>query len=182
MNTTKIEIEKLKQGDADVWENLVSSTSPKLFALFGSMLGLPDSRVRELVSEVYVKAFKNIGNFRGDASIKTWLSVIATNLARDYVRKQSKQRTMVSLDETAEIAAKKSTPEFENKEILEILYQLPESYQRALTLYFIEQHKYEQIARIMNLPIGTVKTLLYRGKKMLRKKYIQKYGRFENER
>ncbi len=182
MDTQKIEIEKLKQGDADSWEKLVSSTSPKLFALFGSMLGIPDSLSRELVSEVYVKAFKNIANFRGEANINTWISVIATNLARDYIRKQSKERTMVSLDKTAEIAAKTPTPKFENREIIEILAELPENYRRALTLYYLEEHKYERIAQIMNLPIGTVKTLLHRGKKMLRKNYIQKYGRFENER
>ena len=181
MNDAPDKFEKLKCGDAYAWEELVAETSPKLFALFGSMLGLPDSRVRELVSEVYARAFKNIKNFRGESQIKTWLSAIATNLARDYIRKIQKEKLHINYEDTNELEFSVEQPEIdeESEKIQALLSEMPETYRKALMFYYMEEHKYEKISRIMNIPIGTVKTLLFRGKKMMRELYINKYGGVE---
>jgi len=181
MNDATDKFEKLKCGDAHAWEELVAETSPKLFALFGSMLGLPDSRVRELVSEVYAKAYKNIKNFRGESQIKTWLSAIATNLARDYIRKIQMEKKHINYEDTNELEFSVEQPEIddESDKIRILLEEMPETYRKALMLYYMEEHKYEKISQIMNIPIGTVKTLLFRGKKMMRELYIKKYGGVE---
>ncbi len=181
MNDAPDKFEKLKCGDAYAWEELVAETSPKLFALFGSMLGLPDSRVRELVCEVYARAFKNIKNFRGESQIKTWLSAIATNLARDYIRKIQKEKLHINYEDTNELEFSVEQPEIdeESEKIQALLSEMPETYRKALMFYYMEEHKYEKISRIMNIPIGTVKTLLFRGKKMMRELYINKYGGVE---
>jgi len=172
-----IDLSKLKQGDPAEWEELVEQTSPKMLALFGSMLGLPNEQCRELVSDVYVKAFKNIQSFRGDAKVTTWLSTIATNIARDYIRARAKQDAHIPIeDEHAITNAHDIEKDDEETKIMNLLSQIPESYQRTLILHYLEGKKYEAIAETMSIPIGTVKTLLFRGKKMLRELYIEKYG------
>jgi len=184
MNDAQKELQELKKGEQKAWENLVEKTSPKLFALFGSMLGLPNRQARELVSDVYVRAYKNISGFRGDAKITTWLSVIATNIARDYIKRRIKDNKHISIDDVGGLHGNTSDEneigrKRENRKIYELFPQLPESYRRVLIMHYIEGKKYKTIADAMNIPIGTVKTLIYRGKKILREKYIKNYGERE---
>lgn len=184
MNDAQKELQELKKGEQKAWENLVEQTSPRLFALFGSILGLPNQQARELVSDVYVRAYKNISGFRGDAKITTWLSVIATNIARDYIKRRIKDDKHISIDDVGGLHGNTNDEDEidrkrENRKIYELLPQLPESHRRVLIMHYIEGKKYKRIADVMNIPMGTVKTLIYRGKKMLRDKYMEKYGEME---
>ncbi len=169
------EIELLKQGDQYAWESLVERLSPRLFALFGSMLGLDSTRSRELVAEVFYRAFSGIGSFRGRSKIDTWIYAIATNIARDYIRKRQKEEMFVPMDRT--YGDYTPEDELDRELLLSALAEIPPAYQRALTLYFLNNHKYDEIAEIMGVPLGTVKTLIHRGKKMLRQKYLNRTKR-----
>jgi RNA polymerase sigma-70 factor, ECF subfamily len=171
-------IQKLAKGDADEWETAVNATSPQLFALFKTMLGADDLDTRELINDVYVRAFKYIANYRGDASFKTWLSSIATNVGRDYIKKNRNNNMFTDVDQAdleqkCEIDSNRDDA-IQNMQTLIPLLQ--ENYQNIILLYYIEQKKYEDIAKLLNMPMGTVKTLLYRAKRSLRQLYVEKYG------
>ena len=168
------EIEGLKSSDQWAWEQLVERLSPGLFALFGSRFGLPQSETRELVAEVFYRAFRGIGGFRGTAKIDTWIYAIAANVARDFLRKRKKESSFDSLN--SDVPVQDFTDEqLDMERISAILLELPPLYQNALTLYFLNGHKYSEIAEIMRIPVGTVKTLIHRGKKMLREKYMKRF-------
>ncbi len=168
-------IELLRKGDQLEWEKFVEELSPKLFSLFRSRLGMEDQEVRDLVSEVFMKAYSAISSFRGDSSPTTWVYSIASNLAYDYIKRHQKDRDMIHYTDEIDYAVEDNWQDVELRRQASILWSLidkiPVSNQKALLLYYLSGKSYREVADVLGVPIGTVKTLLYRAKKSLRELY-----------
>ncbi len=125
----------------------------------------------DLSQEVFIRAYRALGGFEGRARVSTWLYRIAYNA---YVNHKTRTKVTAELDE--HVAANLSDPHFEGtaghrdmgRDINLAVAQLPENYRAAVLLYYVEDLSYPEIAEVLDLPLGTVKTHLHRAKKALR--------------
>ena len=176
-------IERCKRGDLAAFNDLVRKYEKQVYNFAYRLTGNYDD-ANDVAQDAFLRVFNAIGSFRGDASFSTWLFRITTNVFLDE-RKRAKAHPQASLDEYLELGESSvarqivdpsPTPEvvLEESERAQILSKaisdLPE-YQRAMvTLYHSQQKSYEEIAEIMDLPIGTVKSRLNRARLALKEK------------
>ena len=176
-------IERCKRGDIGAFNDLVRKYEKQVYNFAYRLTGNYDD-ANDVAQDAFLRVFNAIGTFRGDSSFSTWLFRITTNVFLDE-RKKAKAHPQTSLDEYLELGESSvarqiedpaPTPEavLEESERALILSKavgdLPE-YQRAMvTLYHTQQKSYEEIAEIMDLPIGTVMSRLARAKVYLRTK------------
>lgn len=140
------------------------------------MLGLAFSILRDraeaedAVQDVMVRIWRALPQFRGESAVATWVYTITRNRCLTML-KQRRALEPVSLDEpAARDAAEKvvATPATES-DVWTLLGTLPLPYRQALTLFYAQEKSYEEIARILDMPMGTVKTHLHRAKRQLRR-------------
>jgi len=179
-------IERLKQGDAAAFEELVAARSGEIYGLLFRFTENTEE-ARDLTQETFLRAFQNIGSFRGEADLRTWIYRIAINQARNrwrWWRRRSRDLT-VSLDATiggsdqplmATLAESSANPEqntlaHERELVLQgALRKLGNSYRETVILRDIEGFTYEEIAATLDINVGTVKSRLARGRQELRRK------------
>ena len=176
-------IERCKRGDLAAFNDLVRKYEKQVYNFAYRLTGNYDD-ANDVAQDAFLRVFNAIGSFRGDASFSTWLFRITTNVFLDE-RKRAKAHPQASLDEYLELGESSVTRQIEDpsplpeavleeSERAQILSKavsdLPE-YQRAMvTLYHGQQKSYEEIAEIMDLPIGTVKSRLNRARLALKEK------------
>ena len=178
-------LEKLRRGDALAYERLVAEHSGDVYALLYRLTTDPEE-ARDLTQETFLRAFQSIARFRGDSSLKTWIYRIAINQARNRWRwwRRRKRDVTVSLDATDEHRDKplaatlpsdnSPSPEQETlahereAQLREALQGLRRSYREAVILRDVEGFSYEEIARTLQISIGTVKSRISRGRLELR--------------
>lgn len=139
-------------------------------------------QVEDLTQEAFIKAFSSLKSFNEEFAFSTWLYKIATNNSIDYIRKKKLQ--MYSIDKPIE--SKDSDFTFElpdeaaeaDKDLIssqrarmirEAIDQLPEKYRLVIRLRHAEERSYEEIAKTLKLPIGTVKAHIFRARELLYK-------------
>ena len=133
----------------------------------------------EAVQDAFVRAFRSLGRFRGDAEFSTWFYRILHNVAISTLRRRGKL-THVPYDDEAGIDLEQPPDDegdllsgVEQKQMVELvgeaLAALPERYRVVLSFFYIQEMKYDEIAAVLDLPMGTVKTLLFRGRESLRR-------------
>ena len=178
-------LEKLRRGDALAYERLVAEHSGDVYALLYRLTTDPEE-ARDLTQETFLRAFQSIARFRGDSSLKTWIYRIAINQARNRWRwwRRRKRDVTVSLDATDEhrdkpLAATLPSDNSPNPEqetlahereaqLREALQGLRRSYREAVILRDVEGFSYDEIARTLQISIGTVKSRISRGRLELR--------------
>ena len=180
-------IEKLKQGDAGAFEVLVAERSGEIYGLLYRLTENAEE-ARDLTQETFLRAFQNIGHFRGDADLRTWIYRIAINQARNRWRwwRRRRRDATVSLDAplgpfgqalNATLRAEpssdpeKQTLAHEREDVLRsALKTLGRAYRETVILRDIEGFSYEEIATTLEISVGTVKSRLSRGREELRSK------------
>jgi RNA polymerase sigma-70 factor (ECF subfamily) len=179
-------IERCQNGDLDAFNQLVHKYERPLFNFSRRLTG-NDEDASDIAQEAFVRAYSAIRSFRGEASFTTWLFKITTNIYLDNRKRRNAHPTQ-SLDEAVEvlegaldrqIAGNSPDPIdiVERNERTETIYKaimsLPE-YQRVLVILYHQQaQSYEEIAEIMKLPLGTVKSRLNRARFSLKEKLSQ---------
>ena len=158
--------------------------------VFRTLLRLTGSRehVDDLAQEVFLRLYRALPSFRGEALVTTYLYRIAVNVAQDeWKRRRREERTHVSISDEAEAWEERlehpgQTPE-ENLEarqfqrlVEEHLMQLSGVERAVLVLYHQEERSYQQIAEALGMPIGTVRTHLHRGRKKMRDAIVEQEG------
>ena len=142
-------------------------------------------QVEDLTQETFVKAFASLKNFNEEFAFSTWLYKIATNSTIDYIRKRKLDTFSIDKPVGAEegeyrfelpdttFAPDKSIIRHQRAVVIEeAINSLPEKYKRVIILRHTEERDYAEIARILNLPIGTVKAHIFRARELL-KKYLR---------
>lgn len=179
-------IEKLKTGDQAAFDQLVVRYSNDVYAVL-MRITADREEAADLTQETFLSALKAVGKFRGEADLKTWLVRIAINESRNRFRwwKRRFREKTFSIDapvgetETAfsetmpsRIANPEETVlqrERENR-LTKALSDLPEIFREAVVLCDIENLSYEEIAQILQINIGTVKSRIARGREELRRR------------
>ena len=129
----------------------------------------------DLLQETLIRVEKNLGKFRGESSLKTWVFRIATNAAIDHHRKQGSRVTVVPIDETEQIPD--DVPEIGeplvisemNSCVREKIDSLPADYRAALVLHDLEGLTAAEVASICDISLATAKIRIHRGRQRLRK-------------
>jgi hypothetical protein len=174
-------VERVQQGDKKAFNLLVSRYQNKVAGLLTRYISPND--IPDVVQESFIKAYRSIGSFRGDSAFYTWLYRIAVNTAKNYLTAQG--RRPPSEDILAEDAESYDvginlrvvdTPENEmlSNELKNIVFDtikgLQEDLRTAITLREIEGLSYEEIAEIMDCPVGTVRSRIFRAREIIESK------------
>jgi RNA polymerase sigma-70 factor (ECF subfamily) len=132
-------------------------------------------RAEEMAQEAFLRAFRNLAQFRGDSAFSTWLFSLATNVYRTELRRMP--ASPLSLDEIAEphdprIAIATAFEESSRAETLRrAVLALPRRYRDAVLLFYFHEQDVPAAARTLRIPEGTVKARLFRGRELLRSKF-----------
>ena len=170
-------IQRAQKGNQDAFASLVEEHQRYVYNLALRVLK-DENEALDLTQETFVRAWTALPNFRGQSRFRTWLYRIATNLC--YNRLPNLRRSLNDLgDDVMEDIPETSLPlgnpvhRIESNETREYLQQamgtLEEKYRLLITLRYQNELSYEEIASTLNLPLGTVKTGIFRAKEQLRK-------------
>jgi RNA polymerase sigma-70 factor, ECF subfamily len=161
---------------------------PLVNMAYGTAVRLTRDRTdaEDLVQDAALLAFRAFGSFQPGTNFKAWFFRILTNAFYSRHRKTKHDRANVSTEDlpalylyarTAEIGLHSTEPDpaaammdkFDSDQVAEALDALPTEYRVVATLYFIEDFSYQQIAEVVGCPVGTVRSRLHRGRRMLQK-------------
>lgn len=173
-------VERAQHGDKHAFELLVAKYQRKLARLLSRFIR-DATEVEDVTQEAFIKAYRALPSFRGDSAFYTWLYRIGINTAKNYLVAQGRRApTTTPLDaEEAENMSEGeqlqdlNTPENQmmSRQVAEsvnqTLSELPEELRTAITLREIEGLSYEDIASIMNCPIGTVRSRIFRAREAI---------------
>ena len=176
-------IDRCKSGEARAFDELVERYQKRVYNFAFGIAGNQDD-ANDVAQEAFVRVFTSLQTFRGDANFTTWIYRIVTNVYLDE-RKKSKNHRLISLDDyidleessvSLQIIDEAPQPDVvaENKEkylaVREAVNSLPDYQRIIVTLYHLHDRSYEEIAEILHLPIGTVKSRLNRARLALAEK------------
>ena len=179
-------LEKAKSGDGKAFGRIVERHTGVVYAAVRSVLG-NRSDIDDAVQEVFIRIYKGIPSFGGRSSLSTWIWSIARNHA---INVRAKERDdVIPLEKTAEIASSRYGPEAElarrtaAEDIEWLLSSLEGNYREVIELRYLAGKKYREIAEVLDLPEGTIKTLIHRARIRMKKMMDERNaaGRRENE-
>lgn len=171
-------VSRSQVGDQAAFTEIVRRYKDRVYWLVRRMVGSPEDE--DITQDVFLRAFQAIPRLREGATLRTWLFRIAHNLCVTEIHKRGRRGEQVSLEDEGEeklhhllpAAATGFEERIERQEfsgaVQRLLAKLPAQYRAVLTLYYVDEAKYEEIAEIMGLPLGTVKTHIHRARMRLR--------------
>ena len=176
-------VERAQRGVKAAFELLVAKYQRKLVPLLSRFIRDP-TEVEDVAQEAFIKAYRALPSFRGDSAFYTWLYRIGINTAKNYLVAMGRRAPTVSETESADSEGSEesgqvpdyNTPENElmSRQIAETVNRavedLPEELRTAITLRELEGLSYEDIAGIMNCPIGTVRSRIFRAREAIAEK------------
>ncbi len=176
--TDQMLVEKVQLGDQKAFNLLVIRYQHKVASLISRYV--PQGDVPDVAQEAFIKAYLAIGSFRGDSAFYTWLYRIAVNTAKNYLVAQGRRPPSNDLDasdvenfETSNALKEISNPEnlMLSEELRRVVFQtiesLPEDLRVAITLRELDGLSYEEIAVIMDCPVGTVRSRIFRAREAI---------------
>ena len=172
-------VKRVQQGDKQAFNLLVVKYQHKIIGLISRFVRDPMER-EDIAQEAFLKAYRALPNFRGDSAFYTWLYRIAVNTAKNHlvsVRRRPPAQD-IDVDEAAFSAQSDRMADFNTPEasamndelasaIKQAITDLPESLKEAIILREIEGMSYEEIAQIMDCPIGTVRSRIFRARETI---------------
>ena len=174
-------VERVQQGDKKAFNLLVSRYQNRVAGLLTRYVSPND--IPDVVQESVIKAYRSIGAFRGDSAFYTWLYRIAVNTAKNYLTAQGRrppnEDILAEEAESYDVGSNLrdvATPENEmlSNELKKIVFDtikgLQEDLRTAITLREIEGLSYEEIAEIMECPVGTVRSRIFRAREIIESK------------
>ena len=188
-------VEKVLSGNTNAFSNIIADTERLVTQIVFKMISNNEDR-KDIAQDVYLKAFKNLSGFKYQSKLSTWIGKIAYNTCLNYIEKKKLVLVGINIQEKKDYEdepAINNNPAINyttdidvfinNKELTKILTKeieaLPTIYKTLITLYHNEELSYSEIAQITELPEGTIKSYLYRARKMLKENLSKNYKKDE---
>ena len=185
-------IADFKEGSRERFDELVKAYTQKLYRLAYGLLGNHHD-AEEVVQDAFVRAYRGLDSFRGDSSFETWMHRITMNLARNkfHWNRRRGEGVTVSLSDQGEsgedgdpvgelelpdtsYSPDRLIQKVETQDnVIRGMNTLPQSLREAMILRHVKDLSYEEIAGLLNCPVGTVKSRIARGRELLRE-YLMK--------
>jgi len=171
-------LEAYREAPEDAFQQLMNEFKERVYLFCHRACYSPED-AQDLAQEVFIRAWKGLPRFRGHSSISTWLYRIAWNVCAGYLERKKRSVELVPIKEDCDepaagdgISLTFKDPQAERLENAEfvrgVLRSLPAAQQLVLTLYYVEEQSYEEMASVTGWPMGTVKATLHRGRNSLR--------------
>jgi len=172
-------VERVQAGDKQAFDVLVLRYQHKLLKLIGRYVREPQE-ASDVAQEAFIKAYRAIPRFRGESSFYTWLYRIGVNTAKNHLVAQGRRPPDTDVDaQDAERYGVESTlrdqdtPEAEayrdevERTVVDAIAELPEELRTAVTLRELEGMSYQEIAQVMDCPVGTVRSRIFRAREAI---------------
>jgi RNA polymerase sigma-70 factor (ECF subfamily) len=172
-------VRRVQQGDSKAFDLLVRKYQHRIVGLIGRYLA-DWSECQDVAQETFLRAYRAIGNFRGDAQFYTWLHRIAVNTAKNHLVSHNRRPPTddIDIDDAEQFASgmrlrDNDTPERElmrqqlEQTVMRAVEALPEELRVAITLREVDGLSYEEIATKMDCPIGTVRSRIFRAREAI---------------
>lgn len=175
-------VERVRRGDKRAFDLLILKYQHKIISIVGRYLG-DQNDVQDVSQETFIKAYRAIPNFRGESAFYTWLYRIAVNTAKNHLVSKSRRPPNIDVDiddgefqnnsavlrDNESPQASLATSQMEQV-IFRSIENLPSELRIAVTLREFDGLSYEEIARIMDCPVGTVRSRIFRAREAIEKK------------
>jgi RNA polymerase sigma-70 factor (ECF subfamily) len=172
-------VRRVQRGDSTAFDTLVRKYQHRITALIGRYIS-DWSECQDVAQETFIRAYRAMANFRGDAQFYTWLHRIAVNTAKNYLVAQNRRPPTDDIDagdaeqfDTGIRLRDTDTPEHEllrqeiERTVMKVVDSLPEELRAAITLREVDGLSYEEIAQKMACPIGTVRSRIFRAREAI---------------
>ncbi|MBK0382413.1 sigma-70 family RNA polymerase sigma factor [Pedobacter sp. SD-b] len=173
-------VERAKTGEQKAYAELMQRYKDSIFFMVLKMVNNKDDAM-DITVTTFAKAFENLEKYRPEFAFSTWLFRIATNGSIDFIRKKKIATTSIDVlnggenneDRVFEIKSDVLNPEEtsikkqQTEQLKEIIDKLPPRYKTLIILRYFDELSYEEIAEQLDLPLGTVKAQLFRGRDLL---------------
>lgn len=168
----RADVARVQAGDVEAFAAIVCRWQTPLINLAYSFCG-DRGRAEEMAQEAFLRAYRGLEGFRGDAAFSTWLFALATNVYRSELRRIPQR--MVALDDAPEPAdpfSMTQAHELRDRDLAvrRAVLALPSKYREALLLFYFHEMDVPAAAQSLGVPEGTVKARLHRGRELLRVK------------
>ncbi len=174
-------IEQAQAGDASAYRLLVEHHQNAIARLVSRLLGADHPGLDDVIQDVFVRAYFALDRFRGQAAFRTWLTRIAVNRCRDEQRRARRRWTLTrTLTQQAAIESEMSpeppgdsletAPDAIGQHVQTAVASLPEKLRVVVTLKDLEGYSYEEVSRILQCKLGTVKSRHARAREQLRRR------------
>lgn len=174
-------VERVQKGDKRAFDLLVLKYQHKIVSIVYRYIR-DSADVQDVVQEAFIKAYRALENFRGDSAFYTWMYRIAINTAKNHLISQGRRPpdTDVDIDDAEHFSGNDllqdvDTPESSlfcdqlQSSIDQVISELPEDLRTAITLREMEGLSYEEIADVMECPVGTVRSRIFRAREAIDK-------------
>lgn len=161
-------LRRISQGDEQAFHDLYEATSRRVYHYL-CRLAQDRHLAEDLAADTYVAVWKSSGKFRGDSQVITWIIGIARNVAMNEFRKNRRQELELDEDFRTEPSQFNDCAATESVLMLtEAITRLPVLHREIIDLVFMQGMRYEEIAKIIDIPVNTVKTRVFHAKEKLR--------------
>lgn len=162
-------IERLKKKDQTALKEVMSMYKTQVYNYLNLMLGNSEL-AEELTQDTFVKVYFKAGSMRTEY-LKAWIFKIATNLARSEFRKQ-KIKHLLSLSDVSDDSYSYEPSMGEDIVVEQMLSELPEKYRTPIIMKELNNFSFEEISEILKKPVGTVKSLVFRGRRQMKEHHL----------
>ncbi|MTI20381.1 sigma-70 family RNA polymerase sigma factor [Fulvivirga sp. RKSG066] len=169
-------VEKVLDGDMRAFRLLIDQNQNLVSHMVGRLIKIEEDH-EELCQDVFLKVYDKLGEFNFKSRLSTWIATIAYRMSINYLQKKRieiakdlDELNASELNKVINSATPESAMESQDMEkfLLIAIDHLPIHYRSVLTLYHLQERRLDEIAEIMEMPLGTVKNYLYRGRKLLK--------------
>ncbi|MFZ5641905.1 MAG: RNA polymerase sigma factor [Bacillota bacterium] len=178
-------VEMCKQGDLAAFEQLVEKHQSRVYTIAYRYMG-NYADASDLAQEAFIKIYRSLGSYRGEASFQSWMYRLVTNACMDELRRRGRAKT-VSIEELMEnkkgltmsrVTTKSRLPEDAvirrelQREVQNVLNTLSDEHRAIVVMRDIQGYSYEEIAELLQCSLGTVKSRLNRARHVLKEKLL----------
>ncbi|MBI5090821.1 MAG: RNA polymerase sigma factor [Candidatus Hydrogenedentes bacterium] len=163
-------VTRTKRGDTEAFSELVRRHQQVVYGLAYRFMR-DASLAEDMAQEAFLKAFRLLHGFRGDCSFSTWMYRVTCSVCLTELSRRKKRGEVELMPSHVGAAANLTSPESSDTAhaVRACVSKLPERYASIISSYYLHDISYDEIARLMRIPMGTLKTWMFRARKQLRK-------------
>ncbi len=169
-------VRRAKRGNADAFSQLVRRHQHTVYSLALRYMRDP-ALAEDMAQEAFLKGFRLLRGFRGDCRFSTWMYRVTCSVCLTEIARRARRGEVPMESAGAEQGYEENPATKDSAEIVRrCVTRLPERYATIVTMYYLDQAPYEEIAAAMKIPVGTLKTWMFRARKELRTLVEQELG------